>query len=241
MSKTNKVILLISVCINIVLIAILFYPKFAGEKTFDTYFSFDRYKSDNISLKRAGNAKVIFIGNSITQNWININSGFFVSNGYTCRGIGGQTSSQLLLRFYQDVIELNPRVVVINAGTNDIAMGDGFYDPRFTLNNIKAMVDIATENDIKVILTSVLPAKEYKTSRFDTIKDVVPDVEDLNEEIERYAGERSLHFINYNKFLRDENGYFNKNLTFDGVHPNAEGYKVMEELIKPIIDSILVE
>lgn len=241
MNKTGKVLLIISVCINFVLIAILLYPKWVGEKTFDEYFSFGSYKDENMPLKKTGAAKVIFIGNSITRNWMNTDPEFFTSNGYTCRGIGGQTSSQLLLRFYQDVVELSPQIVIVNAGTNDIAMGDGFYDAQFTLNNIKAMVDIATHNGIKVVLTSVLPAKEYKTSRLNTVKDVTSDIDELNTEIEKYAQERNLYFIKYNNFLSDEKGYFNKNLTFDGVHPNAEGYKVMEGLIKPIIDSILAE
>jgi lysophospholipase L1-like esterase len=207
----------------------------------EDYLNLTTYSNDNALIRKQGNTKVVFMGNSITKNWANLDPDFFVSNGYINRGIGGQTSSQMLLRFYRDVVELKPKVVVINAGTNDIARGDGFYDPVFTLDNIKAMAEMAVANDIRVVLTSVLPAKEYKTSRFNTVENVGTDIDNLNKEIKEYAKGRHIYFVDYYNMMNDRQNHLRSDLTFDGVHPTVEGYKIMEDLIKPIIDSILVE
>lgn len=241
MSKTYKILFLFSVCLNIVFIIFLF-PYLIEKRNGKDYFNFNKYEGSNVSLMKEGKVcKVVFIGNSITENWIHTNTAFFTENGYINRGIGGQTSSQLLLRFYQDVIELKPKVVVINAGANDIGKGDGFYDLIFTLNNIKSMADIAKANNIKVILTAVLPAEKYKISYFTTIENIQPQIDNLNKFIKSYARMNDISFVDYNTDLRDDKGYFKDDLCFDGVHPNLEGYKVMEGLLKPIIDSILAE
>ncbi len=240
MNKTLKIVFVLSVCLNMIF-SITLFLSLTKKKAMKDYFNFTAYSSDNLLVKKQENTKVVFIGNSITKNWINLNPNFFVSNGYINRGIGGQTSSQMLLRFYQDVIELKPKVVVINTGTNDIARGDGFYDPLFTLDNIKSMTAIAVANDAKVILTSVLPAKEYKTSRFNTVENVDYEINKLNIEVEKYAKRHHIHFIDYYSMMNDTQNHLRSDLTFDGVHPNVEGYKIMEDLIKPIIDSILVK
>lgn len=241
MSKTYKILFLFSVCLNIILFIFLFSYLIEKKNTKD-YFYFNKYERSNVSLIKEGNpCKTVFIGNSITENWIHTNPDFFIENEYINRGIGGQTSSQLLLRFYQDVVELKPKVVVINAGANDIARGDGFYSLVFTLNNIRSMTDIAKTNKIKVILTAVLPAEKYRTSYFNTVNEVQPEIDNLNKYIKSYARINDIPFIDYNTVLRDEKGYFKDDFTFDGVHPGPEGYKVMEGLIKPIIDSILAE
>jgi len=240
MNKTIKIVFVLSVCLNMIF-SITLFLSLTKKKVAKDYFNFTAYSNDNLLVKKQQNTKVVFIGNSITKNWINLNPDFFISNGYINRGIGGQTSSQMLLRFYKDVVELKPKVVVINTGTNDIARGDGFYDPLFTLDNIKSMTAIAVANDAKVILTSVLPAKEYKTSRFNTVENVGYEINKLNIEVEKYAKNHHIHFIDYYSMMNDTQNHLRSDLTFDGVHPNVEGYKIMEDLIKPIIDSILVK
>lgn len=240
MNKTIRILFVFSLLLNVILLAFLFCNSMEIKDNKD-YFNFSKYKYSNIRPDDNGIPNAVFIGNSITENWMNVNPGFFYSNGYICRGTGGQTSSQLLLRFHQDVVSLKPQIVVINAGTNDIAGGDGFYDLEFTLNNIKSMVDIAHANDIAVILTAVLPAKEYKTSYFNTVTDVQPKIDELNNEIKLYAKAKNISFADFNELMRDDKGYIKESMTFDGVHPNIEGYKVMELLIKAVMDNILTE
>jgi len=239
MNKTIKALLVFSLLVNIILLIILI-PYYIEKRNKKNYFNFDIYKENNISDKGNEKNKIVFIGNSITENWVNLNSYFFSSNNYLNRGVGGQTSSQLLLRFQQDVVELDPAVVVINAGTNDIAQGDGFYDPVYTLKNIKSMVDIAQAHRIEVILTAVLPAEKYKISYFKTVRDVQPLIDNFNKEIRLYAEEEGIPFVDYNTAMRNNRGWLKDNLTFDGVHPDASGYKVMEKLIKSTIDSIMI-
>ncbi|WP_028296047.1 GDSL-type esterase/lipase family protein [Olivibacter sitiensis] len=199
------------------------------------------YAKDNALLPapKKHEKRVVFIGNSITQGWARMRPGFFSSNNYIGRGIGGQTSPQLLLRFQQDVVALRPVAVVINVGTNDIAENTGSYDPIFTFDNIKAMVAIAQANNIKVILSSVLPAAGFKWN--ESIKDAPQKIDALNEEIAAYAKANKLAYIDYNSELRDESGALKAHYGDDGVHPNEEAYVVMEGIAKPIVDAVVVD
>ena len=165
------------------------------------------------------------MGNSITDAWPVKREHFFKENGYVGRGISGQTSGQMLLRFRKDVIELNPRVVVINAGTNDIAENTGLYISSLTFDNIASMVDIALANHIKVILTSVLPCVGFPWNK--SIASVPQ------------AAQKGIMFVDYNLILANERGAMRNGLSSDGVHPNVEGYQLMERSIKPAIDSLL--
>lgn len=191
----------------------------------------DKYAKANDSVKSEMKSQksIVFIGNSITEFWVVSDKEFFTSNKYIGRGISGQTSPQLLLRFRQDVIDLKPSAVVINIGTNDIAENTGTYNQRFTLDNIKSMAELATANGIRVILSSVLPAGEFPWRK--EIKNIPKLVDALNLEIKKYADEKGYSYVDYNTAMRDSSGAMLKNLADDGVHPNIEGYKIMESLI----------
>lgn len=190
-----------------------------------------------LPLPQKGEKRVVFIGNSITQGWASLHPDFFSSNHYVGRGIGGQTSPQLLLRFHQDVVSLHPAAVVINAGTNDIGENAGKYDPQFTLDNIKAMAEIARANRIKVILSSVLPAAGFRWNQ--NVKDAPQKIDALNKEIAAYAKANKFAYVDYNTGLRDEHGGLRADYGDDGVHPNAKAYAVMENIVKEKIDQFL--
>ena len=198
-----------------------------------------RYEAANkeIPAKQKKEKRVVFIGNSITEGWYNAHPDWFKANNYYGRGIGGQTSPQMLLRFHADVVALQPDVVVINAGTNDIAENTGTYHPSFTLTNIKAMAEIALANNIKVILTSVLPHDGFKWNP--SIKDAVEKVDALNAEIKAYAAEKKIPYVDYNTEMRTEKGGMKPELSHDGVHPYPDTYLLMEAMVKPVIDKQL--
>ena len=198
-----------------------------------------RYEAANqeVPAKQKKEKRVVFIGNSITEGWYKAHPDWFKANNYFGRGIGGQTSPQMLLRFHADVVALQPDVVVINAGTNDIAENTGTYHPSFTLSNIKAMAEIALANNIKVILTSVLPHDSFKWNP--SIQNVVQKVDELNAQIKAYAAEKKIPYVDYNSEMRNEKGGMKKELSNDGVHPYADTYLMMEALVKPVIDKQL--
>ena len=154
------------------------------------------------------------------------------------RGISGQTSYQFLLRFREDVINLSPALVVINAGTNDVAENTGAYNEDYTFGNIASMAELAKANKIKVILTSVLPAAEFPWRR--EIKDAPQKIQSLNARIEAYAKANKIPFVNYYQpMVVGENKALNPQYTKDGVHPTGEGYDIMEALIKQAIEKAL--
>lgn len=210
-----------------------------AQQTLSEYPNFDRYRDKNIELKNSEDTKnrVVFLGNSITDAWPDVRPDFFTKNNYIGRGIGGQTSPQLLLRFRKDVIELKPSIVIINIGTNDIAENTGKYLPQYTLDNIISMVDIAKANNIKVILSSVLPVGEYPWRK--DIVNASQIVDSLNAAIRYYAVENEIPYADYNAKMRDANGALISDLGHDGVHPVEKGYQVMESVVQPIIRKLL--
>lgn len=201
------------------------------EVKFNDQINLARYEQANAELRAEmkDTIKLIFMGNSITEGWVNTHPSFFTENNFLGRGIGGQTSPQMLSRFRRDVIELKPNAVLINAGTNDIAENTGKYDLDFTLGNIKSMADMARANDIQVILSSVLPAKSFGWNP--SIKDAPKKIKTLNEKIKAYAEEMNFLYIDYYAELEDGNGALKVHFGDDGVHPNAECYAVMEQII----------
>lgn len=207
-------------------------------KNYNELINLKRYEKDNAELPPpADNEKrVVFIGNSITEGWVRLRPEFFTSNHYIGRGISGQTSSQLLSRFRQDVINLKPFAVVINIGTNDIAENTGAYDADFTLGNIKSMAELAKANGIKVILSSVTPAARYVWRP--TLKNVVEKIAALNEGIKAYSLEIEAAYIDYFSDLADEYNALHPKYGNDGVHPNAEAYEIMERKAKTTIDTL---
>ena len=202
--------------------------------------NFKRYAEANKELPAPGEneKRVVFMGNSITEGWVRSSPGFFEENSYVGRGISGQTSYQFVVRFREDVIKLQPRLVVINAGTNDAAENTGPFDADITMGNIVSMVELAKANNIKVILTSVLPASGFGWNK--DITDAADRIALLNEKIEAYAKANAIPYVDYYKeMVSGPERSLNPAYTRDGVHPTKEGYAVMEALIKPAIEKAL--
>lgn len=198
----------------------------------------NRYKEANfkIGIPLADESRVVFMGNSITQGWSEVNPNFFAGKSYINRGISGQTTPQMLLRFRSDVVNLLPKVVVILAGTNDIAGNTGPSTLEMIEDNIASMVEIAKANNIKVILCSVLPAYDYPWKPgLEPAKKIV----DLNSWIKEYAIKNKIVYVDYFTPMADERNGLKKEYSEDGVHPNLAGYKVMEPLIVKAIEESL--
>lgn len=195
--------------------------------------NFGRYAEANNTISN----RVVFLGNSITEGWVGAHPEFFTDNGFIGRGIGGQTSPQLLLRFRQDVINLHPQAVVINIGTNDIAQNTGEYSPQLTIDCIQSMAELAHANGIKVILSSVTPAKEYPWRK--EIKDVPAKIDALNANIKALAEADGYAYLDYNILLRDATGGMIKEYTIDEVHVTHAGYAIMEKAAKELIEKVL--
>jgi len=203
------------------------------------YAELYKYKAANQKVpKPAPNEnRVVFLGNSITEAWANVDSAFFAKNNFIGRGISAQTSPQLLVRFRRDVLELTPKVVVIHIGTNDVAENTGPYDPDFTLGNIKSMVELAQANGIKVILASVLPATKFEWRR--ALGDRSGMIVDLNQQIEAYAKQQNIPYVDYHSAMKNEQNGMDVDIAEDGVHPTPAGYKIMENLVKSVIQKVL--
>ena len=193
-----------------------------------------RYDGDNQKLPAPapGERRVVFLGNSITEGWINTDSGFFKGKNYINRGIGGQTTPQMLVRFREDVINLKPEVVVILAGINDIAENTGPSKIENVAGNIFSMAELARINHIKVVLSSVLPASGFP---WHPGINPVASIIQLNRLLKDYAEKNHLVYIDYYSATLNEDKGFKKELTTDGVHPNLAGYKVMEPLVEKAI------
>ena len=176
------------------------------------------------------------MGNSITQGWVKSVPEFFESNNYIGRGISGQTTAQMLLRFRPDVIDLKPEVVVIHAGTNDIAANRGPVTLEQIGGNIFSMAELARSNKIKVILASVLPSTSYLwRPAIDSADKIIA----LNEMIKAYANEHNIVYLDYcNSMVNNEKG-LREDYGNDTVHQNVAGYKVMEDLAKEAIGKVL--
>lgn len=199
---------------------------------------FSRFEKDNLRIKNESaqqTPKVIFIGNSITELWAKEDPAFFKDNNFLGRGISGQTTYQMLVRFRDDVINLHPEIVVINGGTNDVAENNHPFNPERTLGNIKSMAELAKANGIKVILTSVLPCSGFYWRK--TIGNVPEKITSLNKMIKDYAEENGFLFVDYYPEMVSNGGALNPAYTKDGVHPNLAGYKVMEKIAMPVINS----
>lgn len=196
-----------------------------------------RYQPDNAKLKALPVPKdrVVFMGNSITDFWINNSPGFFENNHYIDRGISGQTSPQMLLRFRQDVIELHPKAVVIECGTNDIAGNTGPSTVAMVEDNIKSMAELAKANKIKVVLGSVLPS-----NRFSWAPKVQPadSIIKLNVWLRQYCKDNNFTYVDYYSGLVDNAKGLKKEYGADGVHPNKEGYAVMEGIVSAALKKL---
>ena len=192
------------------------------------------YRKANTLLENpAGNEdRVVFMGNSITEFWKNVHPDFFVGKTYVNRGIGGQTTSQMLLRFRADVVNLHPKVVVFLGGTNDIAGNTGNVSLDMIEDNIFSMIELAKSNEISVVLCSVLPVFDYPWSPG---KEPAEKIITLNEALRFYAETHDVTFVDFHSSMKDERNGLRIELGEDGVHPNVAGYLVMEPLIEAAI------
>ena len=191
-----------------------------------------KFEKDNERLKKINDPnRVVFMGNSITEGWSNFDKDFFINNPFVNRGISGQTTPQMLIRFRPDVINLNPKSVVILAGINDIAGNTGPISLENTAENIISMAEIAKANNIKVYICSTLPAIDFPWS---TGLEPGPKVIKLNTILKNYCVKNNITYVDYFSSMADDEGglkvpeYTAAN---DLVHPNLAGYKVMEKII----------
>lgn len=185
----------------------------------------------------AGEKRVVFMGNSITENWCNMDSLFFQKNHYIGRGIGGQVSSQMLVRFREDVIDLKPVAVVINAGTNDIAENRGPVSLQNVFGNIVSMVQLAQANGIIPMIGSVLPATDFPWHHGLA---PAPKIIKLNRMLKNYAEKNNIIYVDYWSAMVNDKDGLKADLSLDGfVHPNMKGYKIMEPLVQDAIRKAL--
>jgi len=198
-----------------------------------------RFKEADLALgaPAAGEDRVVFMGDSITQGWkIEGAEGTFPGKPYINRGISGQTTPQMVLRFHQDVIRLKPKVVVILAGINDIAGNTGPMTLEETEDNLAAMAEQATANHIKVVLCSVLPAFDFPWRPGLT---PAAKVVTLNDWIKAYAAQKGHVYVDYYSVMKDERGGLPATLSKDGVHPLPAGYALMAPLAEAGIEKAL--
>lgn len=209
---------------------------FAYQITFSQdWANLNKFKKDNMDIKNKNN-RVVFMGNSITEAWEGIHPEFFEKNPFVNRGISGQTTPQMLLRFRQDVIDLKPELVVILAGINDIAENTGPITLDEILNNIISMTELARANQIKVLLCSVLPANRFQWRP--SIKPADKVIE-LNKKILDYATKSKLIYVDYYSEMVDDQKGLRHELGEDGVHPNTNGYDIMEGILLKEISRVL--
>ncbi len=198
----------------------------------------NRYREDNVRLgpPRADERRVVFMGDSITQGWVEQVPGFFDGRPYVGRGISGQVTRQMRARFQQDVLDLAPAVVVILAGTNDIAANDGPYVPRTTHDNLEAMVAAAKAKGIRVVLAAVLPALDFPwRPGLEPARKIVA----LNKFLRKLAAREGCVWLDYYGALADAKGALPAEFSADGVHPNVAGYAVMAPLAEKAIADAL--
>ena len=224
----------------IILLSLPFTQKINSQE-WNKFANTSRYDKANLELKlhTKANNRVVFMGNSITEGWIQMRPEFFNNRDYINRGIGGQTTPQMLLRFREDVINLNPSVVIILAGTNDIAGNSGYISLESIIDNIKSMAEIANANGIKVIISSILPAIDYpwKPGLDPASKIII-----INKALKAFSEENNFIYLDYYAAMVDDKGglkvpeYTSAN---DLVHPNKNGYLVMEKLAEIAINKAL--
>lgn len=201
--------------------------------------NFERFREANkkVGFPAINENRVVFMGNSITQGWIDYgNPELFSENPFINRGISGQTTPQMLVRFRADVIALQPKAVVILAGINDIAGNTGESTIEMIQDNLISMVQLAQTNNIKVILSSILPANKF-TWRPEVYP--VDKVIAMNEFIKNYAGENNCLYIDYYTPMVDDEKGLKIEYSEDGVHPNKAGYAVMTPLVLEAIRKAL--
>lgn len=223
---------------NTILAYSLFLSVFAMQQSHgQDWANLKRYEKENaqLALPAANDNRVVFIGNSITEGWLSIHPSFFDGKPYIDRGISGQTTSQMLLRFRQDVISLKPSIVVILAGINDIAENTGPITLEETAGNIFSMAELAKAHGIKVIMCTVLPASDFP---WKPDMNPGPKVVKLNALLSTYAKQHNIPFVDFYTSMVNNSLGLQKELGEDGVHPNEKGYAIMEPLVERAITNL---
>ena len=185
-----------------------------------------RYAKENANAPKGA---VVLFGDSITDFWPGVRGAFFKDNGFIGRGISGQTTAEMLCRFRRDVIELKPKAVVVLAGINDMAENNGPIDAQDVLGNIKSMHELAKANKIRFVLCSVTPSANIPCRP--KIKDAVARIKNLNGLLKKYADDNDITWVDYYSLLEDGHGAMKTGLADDGLHPNANGYAIMEKVL----------
>jgi lysophospholipase L1-like esterase len=208
-------------------------------RTLQDWPNLKRYQDANatVTAPAPGEERVVFMGDSITDGWGKRYGQFFPGKPYINRGISGQTTPQMLIRFRPDVIALKPRVVVILAGTNDIAGNTGPSSLGMIEDNLASMVDLAQSNGIKVVLSSVMPVCDYIQNQ--TARRPNEKIIELNRWIKSYAASHKAVYLDYYAPMLDDKGVFKQEITYDGLHPNSAGYEIMMPLAQKAIDQAL--
>lgn len=198
-----------------------------------------KYEKENTALEtlKSGENRIVFMGDSITEFWSALCPEFFVGKPYINRGISGQTTPQMLIRFRADVIALKPKVVVLLAGANDIAGNTGPSTLEMIMNNIISMAELTKANQFKMILCSLLPAYDFpwKTGSFPAEK-----IETFNAMLKKYADANAILYLDYYSAMVDERKGLKAAYSNDGVHPNKVGYEVMGQIVEKGINKVLL-
>jgi len=206
----------------------------------DDWGQLGRYRAANAQLKAPapGENRVVFFGDSITDMWrLEVS---FPGKPYINRGIGGQTTAQMLVRFRQDVIALQPKVVVILAGTNDIAGNTGPTSLEDIEANYASMAELARAKGIRVVFSSILPVHNYTARATDLfVTRPMDQIQALNHWLREYCGVHRLVYLDYYAATVDERGYLRSELAEDGLHPNAAGIRIMTPLVEAAIQKAL--
>ena len=193
------------------------------------------YEADNQVLRKGMPPDIIFMGDSITQAWITIDPAFFDASRID-RGISGQTSAQLLLRFQQDALSLRPKVIHLLVGTNDVAGNVGAMGMESYKSNIVAMADLAKANNIVLVLGAIPPADRFP---WRASVEPVDYIRSLNRWLRDFSKKRRIVFVDYYAAMANPSGAAREGLTRDGVHPNADGYRIMADLAEPALKKAL--
>ncbi len=208
-------------------------------RTLQDWPNLNRYRADNARLAppSAGEERVVFMGDSITDGWGRRYGKFFPGKPYINRGISGQTTPQMLIRFRPDVIALQPKAVVILAATNDISGNTGPSTLEMIEDNLTSMTELAQAHGIKVILSSVMPTCDYIQNQSDRRPN--SKIVELNSWIKSYAAKHEAVYLDYFTAMLDDKGALRKEWTYDGLHPNDAGYEAIMPLAQKAIDAVL--
>ncbi len=224
---------------NSLLIALLLSMNITFNASAQDWANLNRFKQENteVGLPKTNEDRVVFMGNSITQGWGEQVPEFFNNPNYINRGIGGQTTPQMLLRFRQDVLNLYPKVVVILAGTNDIAGNTGPSTLEMIENNLYSMAELANAHNVEVVLCSVLPVFDYP---WRTGLEPAEKIIELNRRIKNYANTNGFVYADYFTPMVDEKNGLKKEYSNDGVHPTRVGYEIMAPIAEKAIARALI-